>query len=37
VINLGQGESCLDLEKFLSRSDISERHIAAIKTWLAGE
>ena len=37
VINLGQGESCPDLEKFLSLSDISERHIAAIKTWLAGE
>ena len=37
VINLGQGESCPDLEKFLSLRDISERHIAAIKTWLAGE
>ena len=36
VINLGPGENCFNLEKLLSNRDINERHIAAIKTWLAG-
>ena len=34
VINLGPGENCLDLEKLLSRRDINERHLAAVRDWL---
>jgi len=34
VINLGQGENCLDLDKLLNRRDINERHLTAIRQWL---
>jgi hypothetical protein len=34
VVHLGPGENCFDLEKLLSRHDINERHIAAVKAWL---
>jgi len=34
VIYLGPGENCTDLEKLLSRRDISECHLAAVKEWL---
>ncbi|MDD4858902.1 MAG: DUF3854 domain-containing protein [Dehalococcoidales bacterium] len=36
VIDLGPGESCFGLETLLSRRDINERHLAAVKAWLAG-
>ncbi len=36
VINLGPGENCFGLETLLSNRNINERHIAAIKAWLAG-
>jgi hypothetical protein len=34
VINLGPGENCFDLEKLLSRPDVPEKHLLAIRRWL---
>jgi len=34
VVHLGPGENCFDLEKLISRRDISDRHLNAIKNWL---
>ncbi|MFC1945466.1 hypothetical protein ACFLWF_01790, partial [Chloroflexota bacterium] len=34
VIHLSQSENCHDLEKLLSRTDISPEHFEAVKTWL---
>jgi hypothetical protein len=35
VIHLGPGENCFDLEKLLSHRHVHERHLAAVKEWLA--
>jgi len=34
VIHVGPGENCLDLEKLLSRPDVSEKHLLAVRRWL---
>jgi len=34
VVHLGPGENCFDLEKLISRRDISDKHLNAIKNWL---
>jgi len=34
IIHLGPGENCFDLKKMLSRRDINERHLAAVREWL---
>lgn len=34
VIHLGLGENCLDLGKLLSRPDVSNRHLEAVRTWI---
>ncbi len=36
VVNLGPSENCFDLEQLLGNRGINERHITAIKAWLAG-
>lgn len=35
VIPLGPGESCFDLACLLDRKEINERHLAAVRQWLA--
>lgn len=35
AIHLGPGEKCTDLERFFSQQDINNRHLTAIKSWLA--
>jgi hypothetical protein len=35
VIHLGPGENCFDLERLLSHRDINERHLEAVRQWLA--
>jgi hypothetical protein len=34
VIYLGPGENCFDLGKLLSRPDLPEHHLEAVKAWL---
>ena len=34
VIHLGLGENCLDLEKLLSNSGVSNHHLEAVRAWL---
>ena len=33
-IPVSQGEDCVDLEKYLSRRDVSPKHLEAVKAWL---
>jgi hypothetical protein len=35
VIHLGPGENCLDLERLLRHPDVNQRHLAAVREWLA--
>lgn len=34
VIHLSQGINCFDLEKLLSRTDVSPEHLEAVRAWL---
>ena len=33
VIHLGPGENCLDLEKLLSRPNVKQQHLEAVRAW----